>query len=720
VRAVAPGVGVAVALVVVVVAGVAIPAEAQTVRVDSAPAHATNSIRPSLALGAGIDRMSSVAVDADYAPASLQQALAAGWGTVSYRLNTELHVEDWHWNPQGTWSDPAGRGYFTGDAKPGPTPIRHSWGYALPHRGYTHNEGTDNVGFSVLDDGDRRTYWKSNPYLTKPFTGEDDAQFPQWILIDLGSAQPVDAIRIAWAAPFARRFVVQYWLGEDAIKQAGKGRWQTFPSGAVKNSKGGDPLLTLAPAPISARFVRVTMTDSSGTCDDHGAADRRNCLGYAISEVYLGQRQAEGQLKDLVVHAATQSQTATDCSSVDPWHQPSDLTKDEEQSGLDLFYQSGVTRGLPAMIPVSVVYGIPEDSAAEIAYLKARGYPISYVEMGEESDGQYMTPEHYAALYLQWAKAIHAVDPALKLGGPAFSGVNEDIPAWPDARGDISWFGRFLKYLRAHGRLADLAFMSFEHYPYDPCKAAWRDLYDEPKLITHIIDVWRKDGLPASVPLLVTEVNLAWQSGQRYVDIFGALWLADYVGAFLTAGGTASYFFHYLPLPLGHACDGTFGTFGLHTTDAAYHIKQPVAQFFASQLVAREWMAPGDGVHRIFPARSDVVDAAGDVLVTAYAALRPDGQWSLLLINKDAAVAHDVQIVFRDLQTAAESSRHFTGPVDTVTFGAAEYQWHANAKDGHADPDGPASAGKLTADPQTRYHLPPASITVLRGNVGSR
>ncbi|HEX3697079.1 MAG TPA: discoidin domain-containing protein [Polyangia bacterium] len=705
-----------VAVVALISIGAVTPAAAQTVRVDSTPAHATNSIRPSLALGAGIDRMSSVAVDADYAPASLQQSLAAGWGTVSYRLNTELHVEDWHWNPQGTWSDPAGRGYFTGDAKPGAQPIRHSWGYALPHRGYTHNEGTDNVGFSVLDDGDRRTYWKSNPYLTRPFTGEDDEKFPQWILIDLGSAQPVDAIRIAWAAPYARRFAVQYWIGPDAIKQAGQGRWQTFPSGAIKNSKGGDPLLTLAPAPISARFVRVTLTDSSGTCDDHGAADRRNCLGYAISEVYLGRRQADGQLKDLLVHAPSQSQTATDCSSVDPWHQPSDRTADEEQSGLDLFYQSGVTRGLPAMIPVSVVYGIPEDAAAEIAYLKARGYPLSYVEMGEESDGQYMTPEHYAALYLQWAKAIHAVDPALKLGGPAFSGVNEDIPAWPDARGDISWFGRFLKYLRAHGRLGDLAFMSFEHYPYNPCKAAWRDLYDEPKLITHIIDVWRMDGLPAEVPLLVTEVNLAWQSGQRYVDIFGALWLADYVGAFLTAGGTASYFFHYLPLPLGHACDGTFGTFGLHTTDAAYHIKQPVAQFFASQLITREWMAPGDGVHRIFPARSDVVDAAGDVLVTAYAALRPDGQWSLLLINKDAAAPHDVQIVFQDA-AAATSSRRFVGPVDTVTFGAAQYQWHPNAKDGHADPDGPAMSGKVNAESQTRYHLPPASLTVLRGKV---
>ena len=185
------------------------------------------------------------------------------------------------------------------------------------------------------------------------------------------------------------------------------------------------------------------------------------------------------------------------CSSIDPWHEPSDIEpKTREQVGLDLFYTSGYTRGLPAMIPVSMLYATPEDAAAQIAYLKKRGYPISYVEMGEEPDGQYMLPEDYGALYLQFATALHRVDPALKLGGPVFEGVNEDILVWPDAQGKTSWLGRFLDYLKAHGRLADLSFMSFEHYPYEPCKIQWSNLYDEPALITHILQVWRDDGLP--------------------------------------------------------------------------------------------------------------------------------------------------------------------------------------------------------------------------------
>ena len=93
------------------------------------------------------------------------------------------------------------------------------------------------------------------------------------------------------------------------------------------------------------------------------------------------------------------------------------------------------------MIPVSMLYGTPEDAAAEIAYVEQRGYPISYIEMGEEPDGQNMLPEDYGALYLQFATAIHKVDPALKLGGPVFEGVNEDIKVWPDAQGRTSWLG---------------------------------------------------------------------------------------------------------------------------------------------------------------------------------------------------------------------------------------------------------------------------------------
>src|SRR6201994_476847 len=161
-----------------------ISVEAQTVRIDATPSHVANTFSPLQALGSTVDRIPSNTTDTFFRPDQIQQILEAGWGPVSYRQNTELMVQAWHWNPKGTWSDPSGKGYFTG-ATDSTDNARYSYGYDLPHRGMTRNDGTGNRGFSRLTDGDLNTYWKSNPYLTKRWTGESDSTHPQWIVADL-------------------------------------------------------------------------------------------------------------------------------------------------------------------------------------------------------------------------------------------------------------------------------------------------------------------------------------------------------------------------------------------------------------------------------------------------------------------------------------------------------------------------------------------------------
>ena len=205
---------------------------AQTVQVDATPSHVVNKFSPLYALGTTVDRVPSNATDMFFRPDQLKQVLSAGWGSVSYRQNTELFVQAWHWNPKGKWSDPSGKGYFTGDATPTKESIQHSYGYSLQHRGFTRNGGTEFDGFSRLDDGDLNTYWKSNPYLTQGFTGEADSLHPQWVVIDLGTKQDVNAIRIAWTEPYARAYQVQYWTGEDAMDDQGNGEWKNFSTGA--------------------------------------------------------------------------------------------------------------------------------------------------------------------------------------------------------------------------------------------------------------------------------------------------------------------------------------------------------------------------------------------------------------------------------------------------------------------------------------------------------
>ncbi len=687
--------------------------DAQRITVDITPSHAVNAISPRRALGAGIDRDPLHSVTTIFDPDHVEKMLSAGWGGVSYRLNTELSIQAWHWNPTGTWSDTANQqGYFVGASNSSGT-IQRSFGYNLPHRGVTSNDGSSG-GYSRLDDGNLNTYWKSNPYLSDHFTGEDDSRHAQWVLVDLGGQKGVNAITIAWADPYAVNYRVQYWTGGDAIFDPAHGRWKDFPGGIVSSGTGGTSTLKLAKHPIQARFVRVWMTASSGTCDTHGSSDIRNCLGYAVREIYLGHFNAQNQFVDLILHDNSGSQTPTYCSSVDPWHAPFGIARDDgEQPGFDLVYASGITRGLPMTVPVAMLYDNPDNAAAEIAYLDSHSYAINYVELGEEPDGQFIVPEDEAALYVQWADAIHAVAPNVRLAGPVFEGVTDDIPAWPDAQGNTSWFTRFLNYLKNHSHAPDLNVMTYEHYPFDPCNIKWSSLYQEPQLVSHIVKVWQKDGLPPETAQEITEYNIAFDQSTRYMQTYAALWHTDFIGSFLAAGGHAAYYYQYEPLPMYEGCGG-WGTFGMFNVDDNYNIKQDVAQFFSAQMLTQEWAQPVDAMHTVHPAASDIQDDQGNVLVTAYALERPDGQWALLLVNKDPHYPHSVFVRFHD---AGSGAHYFQNSVTQISFGNEEYFWHPDGANGFADPDGPAAVSTQAGGQGAQYLLPKASVTVLRGTI---
>ena len=628
------------------VVGIADPAAAQTVQIDLSPSRAIQ-FDPDKAMGSSIDILPAKEFDAVYSPPVIRESLSAAWGPITYRQNTELTIEAWHWNPDGTWSDRETRsGYFVGNAEPTGS-LDKSFGYKLPHRGSTRSDN-DQDEFSRITDGDPGSYWKSNPYLTEKFTGEPDNRHPQWLVVDFSTPQAISAIEIQWASPYATQYVVEYWTGrEDAITKQVSGEWLRFPLGEIRSGNGENKVQRLTELPISTRFLRIWMTQSSNTCDTHGQRDPRNCVGYAIAELYAGNYNSLGQFVDLVHHSPSQAQTNVQVSSTDVWHTANDLVPSRIQTGFDLFFTSGFTNRLPAMIPVAMVYANPEDSAAELSYLKKRGYPISYIEMGEEPDGQFMLPEDYAALYLQWATALHQVDPKLKLGGPIFTGVNEDVKVWPDAQGQTSWLVRFLNYLKAHNRLADLSFVSYEHYPFPPCDINWDDLYREPQLVSGIAKIWREDGVPAEIPLMISESGMSWALTDPMQDLFSALWLADSVGAFLASAGPGGVYYHspIQPEPLHPGCHA-WSTYGNFVADERLQIRQHTAQYFASQLLNLEWVTHGAGKHELYPARADLTDDAGHSLVTAYAVKRPDGHWSLLLINKDPSNAHEVALQF--------------------------------------------------------------------------
>jgi len=153
-------------------------------------------------------------------------------------------------------------------------------------------------------------------------------------------------------------------------------------------------------------------------------------------------------------------------------------------------------------------------------------------------------------------------------------------------------------------------------------------------------------------------------------------------------------------------------------------------------MITQQWVQPGDGEHHVYPATSVVDDGAGHSLVTTYALQRPDGEWALMIVNRDQFNHHAVQIAFDEGASKAES--HFTGTVHVAHFGRDQYAWHPRTKDftahrpekddtpaaifgpGKADPDGPIVESEQPVTADTQFDLPAASITVIRGKIAKR
>jgi len=149
-------------------------------------------------------------------------------------------------------------------------------------------------------------------------------------------------------------------------------------------------------------------------------------------------------------------------------------------------------------------------------------------------------------------------------------------------------------------------------------------------------------------------------------------------------------------------------------SDENYDIKGYTATYFAARMLNQEWLQHRAGAHQMFPSSTDITDSAGNLLVTSYAVRRPDGNWSLMLVNRDEANPHTVRVVFEDSRSKRPAS--FAGPVTLVSFGSEQYVWINDGPNSHPDPDHPPVATLLQGPPAT-FTLPKASITVLRGRV---
>jgi hypothetical protein len=688
---------------------------ATTVTVEINTSQPVNRFIPSRALGAGVDGHGEGDTQRQLSRANIAAMLSAGLKPLTYRLRTELAGEAWHWNPKGSWSE-AGQqqGYWTSDSKLG-QPIGVSYGYKLPRRGNTIDQANDD-GYSRLDDGDSATFWKSNPYLDEHYTKEKSSLNPQWVMIDLGADKKINAIKILWSHPFATRYEIEYghFVGEEDLSQRLPTVWRAFPSGQIDKGAGGGALLKLSPTPLTVRYVRIRLDESSRTAPGN-PADIRDRLGYAMREIYLGSLDGRGRFTDVIHHAPKRhGQTVIYVSSTDPWHRAIDRDSETEQPGFDFVFKSGLTNGLPTLVPVPILFDTPENGAAEIRYLTARGYPVERVEFGEEPDGQFAAPEHFAALYMQFFKELHLINPRLQFGGPSLQDIEQSQVPGRVEFGKGGWMGGFLRYLKDHGSLDQFSFFSFEWYPFGgDCNRS--QLVRLPQMLADSLRELELGGLTHDIPWLITEYGYSAFGARAEVDIDGALLNADSVAHFLTLGGNAAYLYGYEASEVikEQECSAGNNMLFFRTDDG--HVRERTATYWGARLLTQEWTQPSGGWHEIYPAVASVTNNKGERLVTAYALLRPDGLWSLLLINLDLDHAYSLRVRFQNESGGSGSGSSFSGPVDLFVFSSAQYQLNSDKRDPYPIKARPPAHRILPAANLDTVELPAFSLTIVRG-----
>jgi len=640
------------------------------IRILYTPGHAANTFIPSKNIGGAIDGHFKGDIDQMLTGKNIAEMKTVGLKPISYRLRTELGDEVWHWNPTGRWSDSLKKqGYWISDSESA-KPINISNGYKLPRRGNTFDQANDK-GYSRIADGDTSTFWKSNPYLDEYFTKESNTLHSQWVIVDLGKVKEVNAIRIDWANPYALSFKINYAENTDPdyFDPYQTGIWQSFPNNIFENSKGGTDLINIKSIPKKIRFLRISFSKSSHTTDGK-SNDIRDQLGFAIKEIQVGFLNKKGKFIDWIKHSRDHHQSIIYVSSTDPWHRSIDLDENVEQVGIDRFFKSGITADQPVLMPAALLYDTPENVLSLIKYLRAKHDPVKEMEMGEEPEGQLISPVDYAALYRQLGIQIRKIDPGMKMGGPGFASISsteDDSTTFTESK----WTKFFLNYLREHNSIDLFNFFSFEWYPFDDiCVPSAPQLAVAPEMLSTALKNFQNI-LPENTPLYLTEYGYSASEGTTEVEMEGGLMYADILGKFMEMGGSKSFLYGYEPAFLQQV-DCGYGNNMLFGLGDNGKIKYKTAAFYCMQMLTHYWAQPTDSLLEIFPFSATIKNRNKQPLVVCYALRTTNGKWSVMLINKDPKKTWNVNIDIENTITKKIIDWH---PEQLIQYSQQQYSW---------------------------------------------
>lgn len=341
--------------------------------------------------------------------------------------------------------------------------------------------------------------------------------------------------------------------------------------------------------------------------------------------------------------------------------------------------------GSSAIVTVNAGTGTPEMAAEWVRWAKANHYPVAYWEIGNElegkweqghhrPDGKEMTGEIYAGIYRQFATAMKAVDPTIKVGGPAASNDGVAFAA---------------ETLEEAGDLVD--FISYHTYPANSHKGTPK-LFEEAnstlggmKKVRELI-AQEAPHRVGKIEVGITEWHVGIHEGPRTVNQISGPWCAKWIGRMIESGVDFANVWDFFSATAqgGH---GILGKDDAMTPRGAFWALQLWSQHMGGKVVATS------------VARDS---AKAEATLSAFAT-KHDGRTALLLINENETEATTVKVSI--------TGKAVSGCFQAHELSAASYLWNEHTlrpEWSHA----PVQR-VLTLDAEGRVSLPPLSATVL-------
>jgi len=611
-------------------------------------------------------------------------ALVDGGYTI-FRFPNGSLSNDYHWNGAGKYDS---TGLWT--------PSEESW--APGFLGETIYRGTtkDNYGFirrSHLADNNMETMWWGEIL---------DPKDPPWIVIEFPEKKDLDSIIIDWGNLRPKSFDLSYWTEDYAdypgVHQHAENKLKRW--GTVKVT--GNQTKYKFPT-TRARYVAVKFKTTD--LPSKGVQIREMKLFSGSDDLLAGN-----DYKFFAMSTRNGDKPRTDWTNI-KWHFEEFMTYINQLPKLVNGQKA------QAVICVNAGTGTSKEAAAWVKYAnKVKKYNIKQWQIGNELDGEWeesgpLSARHYAARFIEYARAMKAVDPSIILHGPLFS-THKMLQKGAGLNDGKYWMAEFLRIVgeaeKADGKRY-LDVVDLHTYPYwAPENLNAKDMLKASLEVAQNADTlnaWMNKYLEGKRRVFLSEFSTSVQGTQVWMDYPQAAGMANIFAQYAVRFGDR---FQALPWDaFGDIFEGPDHTWGVISLSALvkngswnrWASLEPTAEYYGVYMAFKRFLESG---YAVVPVKSTTAD------VVPYAICKGTS-CNTLLIN----LTDNKQIVQIDRKSDKKKSN--ASRIEVDVFGADQFKWIGDQRNAYPYPKmGPS--GRRLEGKNTDIEVPPFGTVVVRMN----